>query len=125
MDTTPTNNGDAVTAEQIVALSKHFFDNAYVMDKGAIRKMDATKDTKSMCFDKSKIDALFASFPDADKLTVHLGMHSTSILPPGDPRYEDKMMVVLEAKSSTGAASPTGGAVAMDFAYLCPPHSDC
>jgi len=125
MATTTPGNGDNVTDNQIAALSKHFFDNVYVMDNGNLRQADSTIDTKSMCFDKVKIDALFAANPTADKLTIHLGLHSSSIFIPDDPRYENKMMVVLEAKSSGATSSPVSSFKAMDSAHLCPPFTNC
>jgi len=120
-----TSPGDNVTDAQIAALSQHFFDNVYVMDNGTVRQADPTKDTKSMCFDKARVDALFAANPTADKLTIHLGMHSSAIFPPSDSRYENKMMVVLSATTSTAAASPAGGGGGMDEAHLCPPFTNC
>jgi hypothetical protein len=127
MATTPANNDDHVTDEQIAALSNHFFEKVHIMENGSIRKLDPTIDTRSMCFDKARIDKLFADNPGADKLTIHLGMHSSGIFTPSDSRYENKMMVVLAAKTSVkpGMLGGGDGGGGVDDGSLCPPHTDC
>jgi len=127
MTTTPSTPGDNVTDAQIAALSQYFFDNVYVMDNGNVRKLDPAIDTQSICFDKKKIDKLFADNPTADKLTIHLGMHNSTIFPPSNPKYEHKMMVVLSAKTSAAAPVPSGGGSSggQDNGTLCPPETIC
>lgn len=127
MDTTPPNNGDYLTDEQIAALSKHFFDHVHVMDNGKIRKLDPAIDTKSIYFEKTKIDKLFADNPGAEGLTIHLGMHDPDIFPPRQPGYKDKMMVVLAATTSVkpGMLGGGGGNGGQDNGKICPPDTDC
>jgi len=127
MATIPANNNDHVTDEQIAALSNHFFEKMHILEKGSIRKLDPSIDTRSMCFDKAKIDKLFADNPGADKLTIHLGLHNSNIFKPNDPRYENKMMVVLAAKTSVkpGMLGGVDGGGGVDNSDLCPPHTDC
>jgi hypothetical protein len=126
MDTTA-NNNDHVTDEQIAALSKHFFDHVHIMENGKIRKLDPTIDTRSIYFEKAKIDKLFADNPGADGLTIHLGMHHPDIFPPRQPGYKDKMMVVLSANTSVkpGMLGGGNGSGGQDNGKICPPDTDC
>jgi hypothetical protein len=147
-----------VTKKQLEALSANFFARVQILDRdGAHRQIDCSdkkhpkkNDTKSVYFDKARIDALFAANPGSDGLKIYFGVHDHTIFPMPDdvaPHYDNKLMVVLvataggkdllhddtetttmAAKSLTVAASGDGsgnGGMGMDNGRLCPPNLSC
>jgi hypothetical protein len=147
-----------VTKKQLEALSANFFSRVQILDRdGDYRQMNCSdkqhpkkNDTKSVHFDKARIDALFAANPGSDGLKIYFGVHDHNIFPMPDDvahLYDNKLMVVLVATAdgkdmlhddtetpSTSAKSlftaaaggdGSGGGQGMDYGKLCPPRNDC
>jgi hypothetical protein len=147
-----------VTKKQLEALSANFFARVQILDRdGDYRQINCSykkhkkkNDTKSVYFDKARIDALFAANPGSDGLKIYFGVHDHTIFPMPEevaPHYDNKLMVVLvataggkdilhdETEISTMAAKSlstasaggdgSGGGLGMDYGKLCPPNSNC
>nr|WP_294948031.1 hypothetical protein [uncultured Mucilaginibacter sp.] len=147
-----------VTKKQLEALSANFFARVQILDRdGAHRQIDCSdkkhpkkNDTKSVYFDKARIDALFAANPGSDGLKIYFGVHDHKIFPMPDdvaPHYDNKLMVVLVAtaggkdmlkddtETTTMAAKSlltasaggdgSGEGLGMDQGKLCPPSANC
>lgn len=143
------NNGDAVTKADLEKLSKNFFDRVRIIDHhdGKLRpiscddpKDNKKNDTKSVYFDKAKIDALFTENPGSNGLKIYFGIHDSKIFPNEQPEnYDGKIMVVLvsttdkvdnlkdnQANNAVGyEGGGGGGGNGVDAGQLCPPNVNC
>jgi hypothetical protein len=130
--------GEQLSFEQISALSKNLFDRLMILEEGSFRKLDPTKDTRSIYFEKSKIDALFAANPGSDGLRIYLGIHDSSHFKLRQPGYHNKLMVALVSTTGgvenldkpgtnriTYGGGNGGGGTGTDNGKLCPPDTDC
>lgn len=151
-DNNPAQTGladaDLLTYEQIKALSNNMYEKVQIMEDGKLRKLDPTKDTRSIYFEKSKLDALFAAHPGADGLKIFLGVHDSGVFTPRQPGYHNKLMVMLvtttnEVENLTKPAKPAPPAApgapkveklvaalgnpgaGADNGKMCPPDSGC
>lgn len=129
----PVNDGDWLTYDQIMALSANMYAKMYIMDNGKVRQLDPAIDTKSIQFDKSAIDDLFAANPDADGLKIYLGVNDPSIYTPRYPSYNNKLMVALVATTggtdnlvtNRSKTNLKDGGAGRDNGKLCPPDPTC
>jgi hypothetical protein len=137
-------DGDEVTIDQLKGLSGNMFLKVHIMDYGQIRPMDCSNpkpsdqkknDTKTVYFEKSKLDAFFAENPDSDGLKIYFGVHDPTIYPSiRYPSYINKLMVVLvtttggkenlKVNDSVMIAGNKAGD-GMDNGKLCPPDPSC
>ena len=134
MATQPVSDGDWLTKDQILALSANMYAKMYIMDDdGKVRPLDPATDTRTVQFDKSAIDDLFAANPDADGLKIYFGVNDPAIYTPRYPSYNNKLMAALVA-TTNGAdnlipngsrTNLTGDGAARDNGKLCPPDPDC
>lgn len=134
MATDPANNGEWLTKEQILALSANMYAKMYIMDdNGIVRPLDPATDTRSIYFDKSAIDDLFAANPYADGLKIYLGVNDPAIYIPPYPSYNNKLMVALVATTNRvenlvpngSKTNLMGDGAARDNGQLCPPDPSC
>ena len=144
-----------VTKNQLKALSKNFFSRMQILEDGQHRPIDCSdpshpqkNDTRSVYFEKSRIDALFASNPGSDGLKIFFGVHDHEIFPIPDAdkvNYHNKMMVVLvtttnevdnlkddntphpgmQLMAAPAGGGNNGGGQGMDNGKLCPPYTTC
>ena len=133
MATQPVNDGDWLTKDQILALSANMYAKMYIMDDGKVRQLDPAIDTRTILFDKSAIDELFAANPDADGLKIYLGVNDPSIFTPRYPSYDNKLMVALVATTNGvdnlvangSRTNLAGDGAGRDNGTLCPPDPVC
>lgn len=153
IDSNAKSQGDIVTKTDLEKLSKNFFDKVHIRDHHdkEIRQINCDdrndkkkNDSKSVYFDKAKIDALFANNPGSDGLRIYFGVHDSKIFPNSQPEsYDGKIMVVLvsttnnvdnlddfphdAAKSTSGQnlISSGIGKVGLDDGKICPPDTGC
>lgn len=133
MTTQPVNDSDWLTKDQILALSANMYARMYIMDDGKIRPLDPAIDTRSIHFDRSAIDDLFAANPDADGLKIYLGVNDPSIVTARYPSYYNKLMVALVATTNGvenlvpngSRTNLAGDGAARDNGQLCPPDPYC
>jgi hypothetical protein len=134
MATQPVSDGDWLTKDQILALSANMYAKMYIMDDdGKVRPLDPATDTRTVQFDKTAIDDLFAANPAADGFKIYFGVNDPAIYTPRYPSYNNKLMVALVATTNgvenlvpnASKTNLTGDGAARDNGKLCPPDPAC